>query len=567
MVSAFIRLLIASTLALVHVTVFAAVSAQLSESHIDELETVNLTIKITDTRQSQTLDLSALDADFHVMGTNTSSQSRFLNGRGSSWVDYRITLQPKHTGSLKIPSIKVGNEQTPTLELTVRPLSAMTRQIIDEKVFFEQEVSDKTIYVQSQLVLTRRLLYSNGVQLYNDLPGKPEIPNAVVLTLGETISGTIERKGRTYGVVQQRYAIFPETSGEFEIPAITVTASVRLVENGRASRKGVRVGTQQQLIQVLPVPPEYPTDKPWLPAENVRLLAVVTPPRESYEVGETLSHELLIHIEGNIGSAAPPLALPVNENEFRVYPEAPVMEDDTNAGTVNGSRLQTNAIVPQLPGTLEIPSNEITWWDTQAKKVRTTQTQRMVFDITGEAVEPINQQSTQISEAPEVEAETPLEEQESAALEYQPRYIAIGGALLILAIVGIYLFRRLSTNKTSTTNPEQRKYSNKNSHQLLNRAFKEENLTDIVNHASTLLALHFRCSKVDALRQFQIVEPENAATLREISQMLYGSTAPDTNHSAQQTKIRRLRLAIDDLVRPPTTLTKDKLPPLYPNAF
>ena len=123
-------------LALLSPTSSAAVSAALSAQNIDELETVRLSIKITETRQSQDLDLSELERDFHILNTNTISQSRFLNGRGHSWVDYQITLQPKRTGTITIPSIEVGAERTPTLELRVRPLSAQTRQLIDDLVFF-----------------------------------------------------------------------------------------------------------------------------------------------------------------------------------------------------------------------------------------------------------------------------------------------------------------------------------------------------------------------------------------------------------------------------------------------
>lgn len=74
---------------------FSAVSAQLSAQNIDELESVFLRIKVTETRQSQPLDLTALADDFDILNTNTVSQSRYLNGRGQNWVDYQITLQPK----------------------------------------------------------------------------------------------------------------------------------------------------------------------------------------------------------------------------------------------------------------------------------------------------------------------------------------------------------------------------------------------------------------------------------------------------------------------------------------
>ena len=292
---------------------FAAVSAQLSASDIDELETVRLTIRAGDTRQTETLDLSALKEAFHVLSTNTSSQYRFINGREQSWVDYQITLQPKRIGEISIPAIKVGNDETPTLSLRVRALTPEVRQVIDEMVFFETDVSASSVYVQAQLIFTRRLLYSNGVQLYNDLPGPPEIADAVVITLGETSAGTVTRNGRSYGVVEQRYAIFPERSGTLSIPDISLTASVRLVEGRRISRKGVRVGTDTVNITVKPVPASYPADQPWLPAQQVELYQRVNPAQD-LEVGDTITHELLARVDGNVGSIVPPPIVPTTRH-------------------------------------------------------------------------------------------------------------------------------------------------------------------------------------------------------------------------------------------------------------
>ncbi len=385
-------------------TLHAAVSAQLSSQDIDELESVRLTIRATETRQTETLDLSALEDAFHVMGTNTSSQYRFVNGREQSWVDYQITLQPKLTGVLKIPPITVGRDVTPTLELTVRALSSETRDKIKELVFFETEVSSPQVYVQAQIIFTRRLLYSNGVQLYSDLPGAPEIPNAVVLTLGETTAGTAERNGNVYGIVEQRYAIFPEASGRLVLPAIGVTASVRLVEGGRVSRKGVRIGTGETVVSVLPVPAGYPPDQPWLPAEEV-IIHQELDDATLLEVGDTATHELLVHVKGNVGSIAPPVEWTPPRDELRTYPQNPIINDDTNSNRVSGSRLQTTSIVPLKPGRLTIPEHVIYWWDTRKNALARSSAPALTIDVTGTAVS-----------AP-VEAENPIPQSETTTLE------------------------------------------------------------------------------------------------------------------------------------------------------
>lgn len=532
----------------------SAVSAQLSAQNIDELETVRLTIKITETRQSQTLDLSALEQDFHVMSTNTISQSRFLNGRGMSWVDYQITLQPKRTGTLTIPSIEVGGERTPTLELRVRPLSAQTRQTISELVFFENEVSADTIYVQSQLILTRRLLYSQGVQLYSDLPGAPEIADAVVLTLGETSSGTTERNGKPYGVVQQRYAIFPETSGTFKVPGISITASVRLIENGRVARKGVRVGTDTKTINVLPVPAAYPTGEPWLPATNVVLHEVVSPERQAHEVGDTLTHELLIHVEGNVGSSAPPLALDLAADSFRTYPTAPVIKDDSNGDTVKGSRLQTNSIVPLKPGLLALPASKIVWWDTASNQVRVTRITAPTLSVTGDAVTSSDEPDVS-STAP---ASTPADAAVEQSREFEWRTFGLYGlqlAALLLAILGsVKLFKVARAWRPRKSSVEAK-------YRQLSEAISYGDTHQVYQALTTYLSHLYACPAQQALQRFRSQSEAGAKALDAISETLYGTTPAATDPAAN---MDRLQGAIKALRAPQRSRhSSPALPELY----
>ena len=286
----------------------AQLRAALSSNVIEELDSVQLVVRDLGTRQSETPDLSALEPDFHVLGVNTSSQYRFVNGRAQSWVDYQITLQPKRTGELLIPPIRIGQQQTDTLRLSVRQLSAQMRQKVASLVFYELELSSESIYVQSQLLLTRRLVYADGVQLFGGQLEKPELPGAQVIELGEGRSSVVQRNGQSYGSFEQRYAIFPAQSGLLTIPSDSVTASVRVLDGISTSRKTVRVSTEQKRITVKPIPPEYPVDKPWLPAIAVTATQRFEPSLiKDFGVGDTLQRTVDIRVIGNSGASLPPI--------------------------------------------------------------------------------------------------------------------------------------------------------------------------------------------------------------------------------------------------------------------
>ncbi|TNF85785.1 MAG: hypothetical protein EP301_09975, partial [Gammaproteobacteria bacterium] len=137
---------------------------------VDEMDTVRLTIRKEGSNQSEPPDLTPLDQNFEVLGSQTSSRISSINGRTTASVEYQISLRPRGTGELTIPSLTIGGEQSEAIVIRVRPLDPAIMEAIKGMVFFETELSTNPVYVQAETVLTRRLFYSQGVQIYSDLP-------------------------------------------------------------------------------------------------------------------------------------------------------------------------------------------------------------------------------------------------------------------------------------------------------------------------------------------------------------------------------------------------------------
>ena len=363
----------------------AAITATLDRQAIDELGTVQLSLRAEGASQAEELDVSPLESAFEVLGTNTTTQFRSVNGQVSQWVEYQINLRPKRSGSLDIPPLSLGGQQSPPLRLQVVPLDAGVRDAIEAMIFFEAEASPNPVRVQAQTILTRSLFYANGVQVYSDLPAAPEIPGALVIPLGENRSATAIRQGRPYGVLEQRYAVFPEQKGRLRIPEISVMSSVRLPGPAGGRRSGIRVSTPEIQVDVLPIPPDYPADQPWLPAEAVSITEAWQPADPRFHVGEPVQRTIRVNVVGNTGSAVPPLNLNLPERFFKQYPE-PVRLDDGNSGLdAQGSRQETHSIIPVHPGEATLPPLRLTWWDSVNERVQEAVLPGRTLRITGEA--------------------------------------------------------------------------------------------------------------------------------------------------------------------------------------
>ena len=519
-------------------------STRLSRSSIDELESVQLTIRANGTRSVEELDLSELEKNFQVLNTNTSSQYQYINGNEQSWVDYQITLKPRIAGTLTIPSLTIGNESSLPLTLKVRPISQSLRDEINQLVFFEVETSKESVYVQEQLLFTRRLVYSNGVQLYNEIPGPPKIANALVLILGETRSGTTERNGKKYGVVEQRFAIFPEMSGKLEIPAIDITASVRLIERGRVSRKGVRVSTTDLLVNVMPVPEAYPEEAPWLPAQAIILTQTLEPGISKANVGDTIERKIQVRIDGNTGSILPSLNAQPSESLFSIYPTAPSIKDDTSGDSVIGFRTESSSIVPLQPGQLSLGETSITWWDTVSNEVRISVLADSRISAAGSAIYRDYEEQRKIRDVkPEVSKSEPEviadnTEQSSFINFYWKEILAV-----ILSLSTLYLFGQFVLK---ITNNSQRK-----SYQLLIKAIRRDSAKEI---KQALKAINLE-NKTQRARADEILEILN--------NYIYSQNPLETLTESDQTMLTQLVDRMKETEKVKRQENKYQLPPLF----
>jgi len=360
----------------------AEIRARIEPRIIDELETARLILRTTGTAV-QTLDLAPLADDFEVLGTQTASQYQSTNGVVEAWVEYQITLRPTRAGQLTVPAVEVGGERSTPLSLEVRGIDPDLRTAIDRMVFFELEVTRNPVYVRSETVLIRRLFYSSATQIYSDLPGPPELPDALVLPIGETRSGTIERDGERYGVIEQRFALFPEHSGTLTIPPISLTSSVRLQVDGRIRRTGARVTSRALPIEVLPIPPEYPAEAPWLPATAVTITDRWSHGRARLGVGEPLERTVAVTVAGNLAAAITPPDDDLPDKYFRQYPEPAVLTDDRSGLSVVGTRTIEYSIIPTAPGTVDLPPLAVTWWDVEQRATRTARAEGRAVLIEG----------------------------------------------------------------------------------------------------------------------------------------------------------------------------------------
>ena len=346
--------------------------ASVDRDQLNSGETVELTLETNDATLFGKPDLAPLDTLFEVRGTRQVNQLTTLNDDNKATTRWIITLQPKQTGTVTIPSLQVGDYHSLPINLTVTQSSASDSELAP--VFIEASLDQPSVYVQAQAILTLRVYHS--VALYDDSNLTPlHLQDAIVEQLGE--SRTYEKliNGVRHGVIEVRYGIYPQHSGELQIPALTFSATQVDNQPGNTSTpsapkpgKMVHVTSTEIPLQVKPKPEDYPATAAWLPARSLSLSETWNPEPDHSKVGDSLTRTLTLKAEGLSSGQLPPLPA-TDVNGLRRYPDLPQLSNQVTDNGLIGSREEREALVPTRVGQVELPAVELVWWNTHEDRL------------------------------------------------------------------------------------------------------------------------------------------------------------------------------------------------------
>jgi hypothetical protein len=334
-------------------------------------ETFTLVLRY-DEQVNTTPDYELLRKDFDILNTQSGTQMSIINGRMEASTEWKIALAPKRIGKLLIPSFSIDGAISDAIEMTIEGKSKSPKNG-DTNVTVEIETSKDTSYVQEQIIVTLRLYTTvglNGVELQ-----PMQVKDALVVNIDEKQYQT-KINGRPGAVVETRYAVFPQLSGELIIPSMLYQVSVASGQRdvwdrfyGNNQNNILRLRTDETRINVLPAPANI-NSADWLPAHNLSLSEHWSTSIDSLKIGEPVTRSITIKADGLTAGQINPLQLePVDGLTF--YNDQAQTDDQKSANGVEGSRIETIAIVPTKAGHFTLPEVNVNWWDTKTNSMRT----------------------------------------------------------------------------------------------------------------------------------------------------------------------------------------------------
>ena len=509
----------------------AEVQAEVDSLDIDETQFVTLRIEVTTNRFSEVEpDWSTLESDFHLLGRpNRNINFSIVNGKVHSSIKYSVRMSPKRIGTLTIPSFDIDGEKTDPITIVVRELDAEIKAKVKENVFFETKVDTARQYVQAAIHVTHRLYYSNRVLVRNEIPPPVDIPDTLIVTVGNTERTHALRGDKSYNVLEQRFVVFAERSGELVIPPIQTVARVTLDSRD----VNLSIVSDEKTIEILPIPDEFPRDEKWFPAKNVRVTDSLSDANlDGLHVGDTIIREISISANDSHSTGIPEISslLP---KEIRQYPNEENLDDKALISGIVGTRTQSESLLLTEPGEFGIPSIYIYWWNTELDKlVRTVVSGRPLV------VAPDPFTDTELENEAEldtVSSDTDLAGASQGIPSWWMNVLIAAGWTLAVVFGYLYFDRRHKMPKPKSTTPQVD----------LRSLYKQLGSTDPreVKHAMTqLLVQQLSVSYGVALRMLHTDE-KTRRILHRLNDSLYAPLP--TEHSLEP---REALIAINNIV-------------------
>lgn len=540
----------------------------LDSAEIQAGDTVNLTVTVDEQSFGETPDFSPLKKDFEILSNRQSSQFSMTNGQiksSSSWI---LTLLPKKEGFLVIPSLRYGNQTSKPLKLHVTQRREVNSVNSNEVIFMDAQVDKKDVYVQEQVIYTVRLY--RRIDLHESSYTPPTVDNAVMEMLGNQREYTSTVNGRSYKIIELRYAIFPQQSGELVIPPAKIVGTIFLANNRSFmfdpfNGKQIQRATPELTVRVKPQPSDYPADKPWLPARSLQLRETWTPDSDDWKVGEPVTRKIILEAEGLASSALPPIHIPELPG-LKIYPEQADIQSNIGPRGMLSTRTENIAMIATQGGNVTLPPVEITWWDVDEQKLKIAQLPPRTISISGAV------RKAQTDAAPQAPVSNPGDDTAPTSLGSKDtastwRWIALMAVLLWLITVAVFAYLLHQRRPQSAlAQPPEPVYSKAAEKDALNRFLNAARANDAKAARSGLIALYRQHFQTPTIHNLDDVlawtpSPALAQALRELHASLYKPDQP------QDWQGKALADAVEQaLEQPPrrATTKSSSLAPLFP---
>ncbi|NOQ88053.1 MAG: hypothetical protein GQ550_03945 [Gammaproteobacteria bacterium] len=325
-------------------------------------------------------DFSPIDKDFDILSSSQSVNSSYINGTWKKTQVWQLTLIAKEVGKFTVPPINFGKDISPAIQITIAnstspdSVSPKGQATIPAKIFLESSIDKKTGWVQSQFIYTIRLLRTVSIASASLTEPVSNDPDAIIEKLSEDNYQTT-RNGIRYEVIERRYAILPQKSGQLKINPVTFEGRINptqprtIFDQFRMSGQLKRLRSKTVTATVKAAPATI-NSQDWLPAGELQLIEEWSDDIQNIKTGDPVTRTITIAALGLTAVQLPDLNFEEIDG-LKQYPDKPVVEDRPEKSGITGLKQIKVALIPTAAGAYTLPEIKLQWWNTRTNKKET----------------------------------------------------------------------------------------------------------------------------------------------------------------------------------------------------
>jgi len=330
-------------------------------------------------------DFSSLQQFFSILNSSQSSNISVINGNYKRSIKWTLQAMPREAGTFTVPAIRFDNEKSRPFEVKVNP-ARQSSAPGDDGLIFELVSDRSSLYVQSQAVVTLRLMSDRSISDYNigdmDFGGM----DVVVEPLGDITQYQTKIDDRAYLVLEKKYALFPQQSGRLNIESIQAAVQLgsrsrSLFDPFRSSGKVVRLLSQGLTMEVLTKADSFKAQH-WLPSTGIQLTEDWQGELDQLSAGIPVTRTITMTAEGLTAAQLPDLGQRDIQG-INQYPDKPVLKDRRSGAGIVGKRQQKIALIATTGGRYTIPEISIPWWNLETEQLEFARIPSRTIDVEG----------------------------------------------------------------------------------------------------------------------------------------------------------------------------------------
>jgi hypothetical protein len=310
-------------------------------------------------------DFSPLQQYFQILNRSQSNNISIINGKYKRSLKWTLQVMPKQEGDFILPAIKFGDQKSELFRVTVKPASQSNAPGSDGLIF-ELSSDESPLYVQSQVVVTLRLMSNSNISGYQMGDLVVEDLDVVIEPLGDIKQYQTRIDETPYLVLERQYALFPQQSGTMNIGPVLAEVqyggrSRSIFDPFQSSAEVRRVSSEKITLKVLDAPDSFSASH-WFPSTAVELREEWRGDLNQLTAGEPATRIISLSAEGLTAAQLPELVM-TDVPGIKQYPDKPVIENKRSVKGINGIRRQRSAIIPTGAGRYTLPEITIPWWN------------------------------------------------------------------------------------------------------------------------------------------------------------------------------------------------------------